>query len=54
MKMLDQEMRSTMIRMQLDNLCALLGAEVTRSSTLDHTGKEEKKVTLTYPPENDY
>ena len=54
MKMIDQEMRSTIIRMQLDNLCALLGAEVTRTSTLDHTGKEEKKVILTYPPENDY
>ena len=54
MKMLDEEMRATMIRMQLDNLCALLDAEVTRTSTLDHTGKEEKKVILTYPPENDY
>ena len=54
MKMLDDEMRSTIVRMQLDNLCAILGAKVTRSSTLDHTGKEEKKLTLTYPPENDY
>ena len=54
MKMLDEEMRATMIRMQLDNLSALLGAEVTRTSTLDHTGKETRKVTLTYSPENDY
>ena len=54
MKMLDEEMRATMIRMQLDNLSALLDAEVTRSSTLDHTGKETRKVTLTYSPENDY
>ena len=54
MKMLDEEMRSTMIRMQLDNLSALLGAEVTRVSTLDHSGKQERKIVLTYSPENDY
>lgn len=54
MKMVDEEMRGTMIRMQLDNLCALLDAEMSRVSTLDHTGKEERKIVLTFSPENDF
>ena len=54
MKMVDEEMRGTMIRMQLDNLCALLDAEMKRVSTLDYTGKEERKIVLTFSPENDF
>ena len=50
MKMItDKAMLDCLKAKGMESLASLLGAEVTFSSTLDHTGKKTKKIVFEYP-----
>ena len=49
----DEDMKKCLLSINVDNLKEMLGAEVTFSSTLDHTGKKTKKIIFEYPDEDE-
>ena len=49
----DEDMKKCLLSINIQNLSETLGAEVTYSFTLDHTGKKTKKITFEYPDDDE-
>ena len=50
---IDENFRKFAVKMQLNNICKILGGEVHHQTIIDSKGKASKRIIITYREKND-